>query len=234
MLCVLSGNAVMEKSYLVCKRLFDILASLLAVIVFLIPWLIIGIIIKLQSPGPVIYKARRVGKDGKVFTLYKFRSMRVDSGKVHATTLHGDPRIFPFGQFLRDSKLDETPQLINILKGEMSVIGPRPEDEENAEQMYQGEYARILSVKPGLSSPASLYDYTHGERYPDEESYIREFLPQKLDVELYYIEHRSAWYDLQLIWRTVLTILQIVFGKKEFEKPAEVQKVHGRQQTVVR
>ena len=173
-----------ESLYLIAKRIFDIVASLAAIVVFLIPWLIVAIIIKIQSPGPAIYKARRVGLHGEVFTLYKFRSMRVDSGKVHATTLKGDPRIFPFGQFLRDSKLDETPQLINILKGEMSVIGPRPEDEDNASELYVGKYTEILSVKPGLSSPASLYDYTHGERYPDEESYIREFLPQKLDVEL--------------------------------------------------
>ena len=223
MLCGISGDKMKKRIYLIGKRIFDFIAALLAIIIFLIPWLIIAIVIKIQSPGPVIYKARRVGKNGEVFTLYKFRSMRVDSGKVHATTLHGDPRIFPFGQFLRDSKLDETPQLINILKGEMSVIGPRPEDEDNAEQLYIGEYARILSVKPGLSSPASLYDYTHGERYPDEESYIREFLPQKLDVELYYIDHRGACYDLQLIWRTVVTICQIVCGKKEFEKPKEIE-----------
>lgn len=220
--------------YLVVKRGVDILASLAAIIVFLIPWLIITVIIKIQSPGPAIYKARRVGLNGQIFTLYKFRSMRVDSGKVHATTLKGDPRIFPFGQFLRDSKLDETPQLLNIIKGEMSIIGPRPEDEDNAEQLYTGDYERILSVKPGLSSPASLYDYTHGERYPDEESYIREFLPQKLDVELYYVENRSAGYDLQLIWRTVVTILQIICGKEEFEKPVEVQKVYQNQQAVAR
>ena len=107
-------------TYLVLKRIFDVFVALIATVVFLIPWGIIAIVIKFQSPGPVIYRARRVGLNGKVFTLFKFRSMRVDSGKVHATTLRGDPRIFPFGQFLRNSKLDETPQLINILKGEMS------------------------------------------------------------------------------------------------------------------
>jgi putative colanic acid biosynthesis UDP-glucose lipid carrier transferase len=209
--------------YLFGKRIFDIVASLLAILVFLIPWAVIGIIIKIQSPGPVIYKARRIGQDGRVFTLYKFRSMRVDSGVIHATTLKGDPRIFAFGQFLRDSKLDETPQLINILKGEMSVIGPRPEDEENSDKFYVGRYREILSAKPGLSSPASLYDYTHGENYPSEEIYIQDFLPKKLDVELYYVEHRSWAYDVKIIVRTVLTILQIMIGKKDFEEPGEVQ-----------
>lgn len=213
----------MKKRYLVVKRVFDVVASLVATIVFIVPWIIISVIIKIQSPGPAIYKARRVGQDGKIFTLYKFRSMRVDSGAVHATTLRGDPRIFPFGEFLRKSKLDETPQLINILKGDLSVIGPRPEDKDNSDLFYVGKYKKILFVKPGLSSPASLYDYTHGELYKDEETYIKEFIPQKLDIELYYIEHRSCWYDLKIVVRTVITILQIVGGKKKFEEPKEVR-----------
>lgn len=208
--------------YRIAKRTFDIVSSLLATIVFLIPWAIISVIIKIQSPGPILFKPERVGKDGKTFILYKFRSMRVDSGAIHATTLRGDPRIFPFGAFLRKSKLDETPQLINILKGEMSVIGPRPEDKVNADKLYVGKYKEILSVKPGLSSPASLYDYTHGEAYENEEDYIREFIPKKLDVELYYVNHRSALYDLQIIWRTVVTILQIMIGKKDFKESKEV------------
>lgn len=208
--------------YIKTKRAFDIVSSLFATIIFLIPWIIISIIIKIQSPGPVIYKARRVGQGGKVFTLYKFRSMRVDSGAVHATTLRGDPRIFPFGEFLRKSKLDETPQLLNVLKGDMSVIGPRPEDEDNSDLFYVGKYKKILSVKPGLSSPASLYDYTHGETYASEKAYVEEFMPKKLDVELYYIEHRSCLYDLQIIFRTAFTIFQIMAGKEKFNEPKEV------------
>jgi lipopolysaccharide/colanic/teichoic acid biosynthesis glycosyltransferase len=204
--------------YRVVKRVFDIIAALLATVVFLIPWLIISIVIKIQSPGPVIFKPERVGKDGKTFTLYKFRSMRVDSGAIHATTLRGDPRIFPFGAFLRNSKLDETPQLINILKGEMSVIGPRPEDKVNADKLYVGKYKEILSVKPGLSSPASLYDYAVGERYENEEDYEREFVPQKLNIELYYINHKSLIYDLKIIIRTVITIYSVL-SKKEVKIP---------------
>jgi lipopolysaccharide/colanic/teichoic acid biosynthesis glycosyltransferase len=208
--------------YRVVKRVFDIIAALLATVVFLITWLIISIVIKIQSPGPVIFKPERVGKDGKTFTLYKFRSMRVDSGAIHATTLRGDPRIFPFGAFLRNSKLDETPQLINILKGEMSVIGPRPEDKVNADKLYVGKYKEILSVKPGLSSPASLYDYAVGERYENEEDYEREFVPQKLNIELYYINHKSLIYDLKIIIRTVITIYSVL-SKKEVKIPWEVK-----------
>lgn len=210
--------------YSLSKRVFDIVSSIIAIFVFLLPWIVISLIIKYQSPGPAIYKARRVGKYGKVFTLYKFRSMRVDSGAVRATTLRGDPRVFPFGEFLRKSKLDETPQLLNILKGEMSVIGPRPEDEVNSDKFYVGKYKEILSVKPGLSSPASLYDYTHGEKYEDEETYIKEFLPKKLDVELYYVNHRSFIYDLEIVFRTVFTISAIVMGKDDFKEPYEMAK----------
>ena len=208
--------------YAFAKRIFDIVSSLLAICVFVIPWVVIAVTIKLQSPGPAIYKARRVGKNGKVFTLYKFRSMRVDSGAIHATTLRGDPRIFPFGEFLRKSKLDETPQLFNILQGEMSVIGPRPEDEENSGKFYVGKYREILSVKPGLSSPASLYDYTHGEKFESEDDYVNEFLPKKLDVELYYVKNRSFVYDIQIIYNTIITITQIVLGKEDFVEPKEL------------
>lgn len=208
--------------YRIGKRFFDIIASLVGTAVLLIPWAVISIIIKILSPGPVLFTPERVGKDGKSFILYKFRSMQVDSGAIHVTTLRGDPRVFPFGAFLRKSKLDETPQLINIIKGEMSVIGPRPEDKVNADKLYVGKYKEILSVKPGLSSPASLYDYTHGETYLDEALYEKEFEPKKLDVELYYVKHRSALYDLQIVWRTVATIIQMAFGKKDFKEPHEV------------
>lgn len=209
--------------YAFAKRIFDIVSSLLAICAFAIPWIVIAVTIKLQSPGPAIYKARRVGKNGKVFTLYKFRSMRVDSGAIHATTLRGDPRIFPFGEFLRKSKLDETPQLFNIFKGEMSVIGPRPEDEENSGKFYVGKYKDILLVKPGLSSPASLYDYTHGEKYESEDDYVKEFLPKKLDVELYYVKNRSFFYDIQIVFNTVVTITQIILGKEDFLEPKELR-----------
>ncbi len=200
----------MGKRYEVVKRVFDVVASALAMIFLIIPWLIIAIIIKIQSPGPAIYKARRIGRNGKIFILYKFRSMQVNSGPVHTTTLRCDPRIFPFGAFLRKSKLDETPQLINILKGEMSIIGPRPEDEDNALWMYVGKYKEILDAMPGLSSPASLYDYAVGEQYEDEELYKREFLNKKMEVELYYVRHRGLWYDFTIIFRTVGTIFSIL------------------------
>lgn len=208
--------------YKFVKRCFDILFAVLFLIVFSPVYLLTWIIIKIVSPGPAIYHVRRVGLHGRLFTCYKFRSMRVDSGKVKLTTLQNDDRIFPFGNFIRKTKIDEMPQVVNILKGEMSVVGPRPEDEVNASKIYVGEYRHILDVKPGLTSPASLYDYTHGEKYEDEEDYEREFLPQKLQLELYYVRHLSFWYDIMLVLKTAWLIILTACGKKEFEKPKEL------------
>ena len=209
--------------YDIVKRGFDILFAILFLIVFSPIYLLTILVIRIVSPGPAIYKAARVGKDGRLFTCYKFRSMRVDSGKVRLTTLENDERIFPFGKFIRKTKIDEMPQVVNILKGEMSVVGPRPEDKENADKVYVGEYVHILDVKPGLTSTASLYDYTHGELYEDEESYEKVFLPKKLKLELYYVNHRSVGYDLLLILKTAWLIVLTTCGKKEFKEPRELE-----------
>lgn len=204
------------------KRAFDILFAICFLVVFSLVYILTYIIIKIVSPGPAIYKAKRVGKDGKLFDCYKFRSMRVDSGKVKLTTLQNDDRIFPFGKFIRKAKIDEMPQVVNILKGEMSVVGPRPEDKENADKVYVGEYVHILDVKPGLTSTASLYDYTHGELYEDEASYEKEFMPKKLKLELYYVNHRSFWYDILLVLKTAWLIVLKTCGKSDFEEPKEL------------
>lgn len=208
--------------YLFLKRCFDLFFAVIFLIVFSPVYLLTLIIIKIVSPGPAIYKAKRVGKDGQLFDCYKFRSMRVDSGKVRLTTLENDDRIFPFGKFIRKAKIDEMPQVVNILKGEMSVVGPRPEDKENASKIYVGEYKHILDVKPGLTSTASLYDYTHGELFEDEESYEKEFLPKKLKLELYYVINRSVGYDLFLILKTGWIIVLKTCGKKVFKEPKEL------------
>lgn len=204
------------------KRCFDLLFAVLFLIVLSPIYLLTIIIIKIVSPGPAIYKAARVGKDGRLFTCYKFRSMRVDSGKVRLTTLENDDRIFPFGKFIRKTKIDEMPQVVNILKGEMSVVGPRPEDQENAEKVYVGEFKHIMDVKPGLTSTASLYDYTHGELFEEEKQYEKIFMPKKLKLELYYVNHRTVWYDLWLILKTAWLIILKTCGKKEFNEPKEL------------
>ena len=206
------------------KRCFDLLFAVLFLSVFSPVYLLTWIIIKIVSPGPAIYKAKRVGKNGELFDCYKFRSMRVDSGKVRLTTLENDDRIFPFGKFIRKAKIDEMPQVVNILTGQMSVVGPRPEDKDNADKVYVGEYKHILDVKPGLTSTASLFDYTHGELFENEESYEKVFLPKKLKLELYYVNHRSFWYDIVLILKTAWLIILKTCGKKDFTEPVELQK----------
>lgn len=210
--------------YSLVKRGFDLLFAVCFLVVFSPIYLLTWIIIKIVSPGPAIYRAKRVGLHGKLFTCYKFRSMRVDSGKVKLTTLQNDDRIFPFGNFIRKTKIDEMPQVVNILMGQMSVVGPRPEDEANASKIYVGDYQHILDVKPGLTSPASLYDYTHGEKYENEEDYEREFVPQKLQLELYYVRHQSFWYDIKLVLKTAWLIILTACGKEEFEVPKELNK----------
>ena len=206
------------------KRCFDLLFAVCFLVVFSPVYIVSWLIIKIVSPGPAIYKAERVGKGGKLFKCYKFRSMRVDSGKVRLTTLENDDRIFPFGKFIRKAKIDEMPQVVNILKGEMTVVGPRPEDKENADKVYVGDFVHILDVKPGLTSTASLYDYTHGELFEDEESYEKEFMPKKLKLEMYYVNHRSFWYDIQLVLRTAWLIIQKTCGKRTFAEPVELVK----------
>lgn len=203
-------------------RCYDILFAVLFITVFSWVYILTWMIIHVVSPGPAIYKARRVGLNGKIFNCYKFRSMRIDSGKVRLTTLQNDERIFPFGKFIRATKIDEMPQAFNILFGDMSIVGPRPEDEANADMYYVGEYKHILDVKPGLTSPASLYDYTHGEKYEDAELYEKEFVPQKLKLEMYYVKHKSFCYDNYLILKTACLIIQTACGKRDFDVPKEL------------
>lgn len=217
----------MKKRYLLIKRIFDVLFALTFFVVLFPIYPLTAIVIMIVSPGNPIYKAKRIGKDGRVFTCYKFRSMNIDSGRVRLTTLRNDERIFPFGAFIRKTKIDEFPQVLNILFGQMSVVGPRPEDRENADKLYVGGYERILNVRPGLTSPASLYDFTHGEKYETEAEYERDFLPKKLQLEYYYVEKQSFAYDITLIIRTAVTIIKILCGVTNFPEPKEFQKIRA-------
>lgn len=203
------------------SRLFDVIFSVVFLLFFWPFFIIIALIIKIVSPGPAVFKAERVGKNKKKFMLYKFRSMIVDSGITKITTLQNDNRIFSFGKFLRKCKLDETLQIFNVLKSDMSVVGFRPEDVINADEIFVGEYTSLYNIKPGLTSPASLFDYTHGELYEKEDDYIKYFLPIKLEMELYYVQNKSFGYDICIVIRTAKIILQKIFGKKSFNYPPE-------------
>ncbi len=193
------------------KRLFDVLASLLGLIV-LSPVLVAtaaGILI--LSPGPVLYRAARVGKGGRVFTMYKFRTMVVDADKNGPLiTASGDRRVTSIGRFLRKTKLDELPTIWNVLMGQMSFVGPRPENPLSASQ-YNEEQRRIWWVRPGVTSLATI-KYRHEESLlggaGELESRYFEVMQDKLRMELEYVDHHPFSMDLAILFRTIHAIFK--------------------------
>lgn len=193
------------------KRLFDFLSALVGLIVLSPLFLMISLIIKLASPGPVFHRGKRVGLNGELFNLYKFRTMIVHAPAVGpGITSNNDPRITWIGRLLRRTKIDELPQLINVLKGDMSLVGPRPEDPRYVRN-YTPEQLKVLNVKPGITSPASL-EYRSEEAIltGDEwqRTYLERVLPHKLAIELEYLKRRNLWGDLGIILRTLLAIFR--------------------------
>lgn len=206
--------------YRVFKRSFDFLSALLALIVTFPLWLVIVIGIKLSSKGPVFYVTERAGKGKKPFALYKFRSMHVyhpdEEGKRNEGGFIANAnRIFPFGAFLRKSKLDELPQLLNILAGHMSVVGPRPLSVAGAKLHYSGEYSLVTDVRPGLACLDSLFDYAHGELFVESNDEYRErVLPVRNELAKMYVNKQSVGVDIHCIFRTVQLMYQIAMQKK--------------------
>jgi len=188
------------------KRVFDFVAAG-AGLVILSPLLaLIAVWIRLDSPGPVFHRGERVGQAGRQLRVFKFRTMVVNAARIGpGITAGDDPRVTRAGRFLRKTKLDELPQLINVVRGEMSLVGPRPEDPRYV-ALYTPEQRRVLSVRPGLTSPASV-------RYRDEASllqgddwervYRERVMPDKLSLELEYLQHANVWSDLRILARTL-------------------------------
>lgn len=193
------------------KRLFDLVASIVGLILLFPLFLVVAAWIKLDSSGPVLYRAKRVGLDERPFYQYKFRSM-IAHAENHgpAITAAGDGRITRAGHFLRKSKLDELPQLLNVVKGEMSLVGPRPEAPRYV-TYYTPEQRQVFQVRPGITSPASLA-YRHEEELlsgPDWETVYRQVvLPAKLALDLEYLQRRTLRTDIALILRTILVMFQ--------------------------
>ncbi len=195
------------------KRIFDVIISTFFLFAFSPFFLLIAMFIKLDSEGPVLHRARRIGKGGKPFTLYKFRTMVADaSNQGPGITRDADPRITRVGRFLRKMKIDEMPQLINVLKGEMSIVGPRPEDPRYVAH-YTPEQRRVLSVRPGMASPA-FNKYRHEEELLAaagddlERVYLTQILPDKLRLDLEYIEQQSFPYDLAVLAQAALSLFE--------------------------
>ena len=203
----------MHYTYLFTKRLFDAGCSLLGLILSAPLWLIAAAGIVLSDPGPVFYMANRVGKDNKTFRMFKFRSMR--QGKANESVFRGDEdRIFPFGHFLRESKIDELPQLLNILKGDMSIVGPRPAAVDQMAVTRGGRFADAGRVQAGLTGPSALYDYIYGDSVEDAEDYETLVLPTRLELDLVYLDKMGVLFDLRMIFWTAACILAQAAGRR--------------------
>jgi len=183
----------------VVKRIFDIVVCVVLLAVGLLPLLIIALIIRIESRGWPIFRQRRAGRHGKPFTMLKFRSMRAGADPYGSSPHSGDdPRLTRFGKFLRETSLDELPQLLNVLAGQMSLVGPRPLYERQAEQ-WDAHQRRRLEVRPGITGYAQAYG--RGE-LPIEE---------KIEMDVHYVDNHSFWFDLRIILRTVVN----AFSRRE-------------------
>lgn len=189
------------------KRLFDITASFFGILILSPLLIFIGLWVGLSSKGGVFYKQIRVGRNNKDFKLYKFRSMRVNSDKQGLLTVGSkDSRITKAGYFIRKYKIDELPQLINVLKGDMSFVGPRPEVRRYVD-LYSEEQMKVLSVRPGITDPASIKyrnenDILSSASNP-EQYYIQHIMPDKLKINIDYINTRTFFKDIKIIFQTI-------------------------------
>lgn len=187
----------------------------------------------LTDGRPVLFKSRRVGLGGRVFTMYKLRTMRVAPRDANGSVItgHTDARAFAFGTLLRATKIDELPQLVNVLRGDMAIIGPRPEDPAIVDAWYGPLARETLTVRPGLASPGSIYNYTHAEpeldsgALPGEDTattYARLLLPRKLALDLVYVREASVAADLRIMLRAAVAIVAHLFGRRTFPDPPEL------------
>ena len=204
----------MNKPQAVSKRLFDLIASAVALLVLSPLLLVVALLIKLDTPGPVIYTAQRCGQGRRPFNFYKFRTMVADADRrgSRVLTIAGDSRVTRVGRYLRAFKIDELPQLLNVLKGDMSIVGPRPEVYDIVDRYYVEQWDQVLQVKPGITCLLQI------ETYPDftiaheavgdpHRYYIDHQLPHKLVRDAEYIERASLWLDVKIIAQTIYCIL---------------------------
>lgn len=189
------------------KRLLDIFFSFTGLLILSPLFAAVALLIKLDSKGPVFYRQERVGKDFKPFRIYKFRSMHPGSDhKGPLVTVGGDKRVTPIGALLRKYKIDELPQLLNVLIGDMSFVGPRPEVNKYV-QLFNSDYKKLLTIRPGITDPASIY-YSNEESVLSassnwEEDYTKKILPEKLKLSLHYVNDHNTITDLRLILKTI-------------------------------
>jgi len=189
------------------KRLLDIVGSLAGLLLLALPGALVALAIRLDSPGPVFFRQERVGRHGRPFRIHKFRTMRVDAERAGQLTVGDDQRVTRVGRFLRAHRLDELPQLIDVLRGDMSLVGPRPEVPRYVALYPAGLRERVLAVRPGITDPASLAFRGEAAQLAaaadPEREYVEVILPRKLALAADYADRASLWTDLALIWRTL-------------------------------
>lgn len=213
------------------RRAFDFILSSAALLFAAPIVLCAAVVVKLSSPGPVFYAACRVGRSGRLFTMYKLRTMHCRDTPGSSITGAADSRIFAAGRILRKLKIDELPQLINIIRGDMAIVGPRPEAADIVEQHYTSLYHQTLNVRPGLTSPGAIYNYTHGERMLAEADadaelvYSQCILPEKMALELQYVQSNSLFTDLKIVSQTAAVLIQIGVGRTQFPLPEAVREL---------
>ena len=193
------------------KRLFDVAFSILGLAIFSPALVVTGLLIKLSTPGPVFHRGVRVGRHGKPFRIFKFRTMVINAENLGGpSTAAGDPRITRVGKFVRSYNLDELPQFINVLKGEMSIVGPRPEVPEYVDT-FTPEETSILSVRPGITDWATLWIRDEGKMLEGSEdperAYLEKIWPEKHRLELEYVKSQSIWIDFKIMLLTLKTHL---------------------------
>lgn len=200
--------------YFSTKRALDVVVSMFLITLTAPIWLIAVLGIGLSSPGPLIYVAKRIGRDGKVFDMYKFRSMHIERSEDEADFKPNPRRVFKFGAFIRSMKIDELPQLINVLLGQMSLVGPRPVSVDQASIMRSGMFEAINLINVGITSPSAIYDYIYGDRIQNEFEYVVRVLPTRLVLELYYLQKCGFWYDMKILTYTALCIIMRAIHKE--------------------
>lgn len=193
------------------KRLFDLLVACVALLVLAPLLAVVAVAIRLDSPGPVFFRQERVGRGGRPFHIHKFRTMRQDAPALGpAVTIGRDPRITRVGHWLRDRRIDELPQFIDVLLGQMSLVGPRPEVPQYVAHYPPVLAARVLAVRPGITDPASLAHMDEAamlaEAADPERAYIEHVLPGKLALQAEYASRATLWTDLQVLARTLAVL----------------------------
>lgn len=200
--------------YKYIKRFIDIICALLGIIGTSPFWIIAIVGIFVSDWGPIFYTSTRIGKNNKGFRMFKFRSMRVAKDANEASLRPDEERIFAFGRFIRKVKIDELPQLLNILNGTMSVIGPRPVAKDQFDLFRTGKWNEAAKVAVGLSGPAALYDFIYGDQITDPDEYMEKVFETRRELEYVYVKKMGFGFDVKMVVYTIICIFYALFGKE--------------------